>query len=40
MVAVAVLGESTVSRPGELGGQDVGVRIVPLNNQMSWCDAM
>lgn len=29
-VVVAVLGETTVCRFGELGGKDVGVRIVPL----------
>ena len=40
MVAVAILSETTVCRPGELSGQDVGVGVVPLNNRMRWCDEM
>ena len=40
IVAVAVLCETTVCRLGELGGQDVSVRIVPVNDKMSWCDEM
>jgi len=40
IVAVAASGETTVCRLGELGGQDLSVRIVPLDNQMSRCDEM